>query len=351
MIEIFQEIYRALQRGRELVVVTIVSDRGSTPRTSGSRMLVYRDGSISGTIGGGGVEGDVIKGASNLFTTGGAMISSYNLNETGNADGMDLICGGRLQVLIEHIPVNEDNIGIYGTACDAIAMSRPFLLLGKVEEDGSLWRVQRAIEKVGDEFVGSLEVKRGVLDRLEMSKLAGDRTSLLEIEDRSYVVDFIHPPASVFIVGGGHVSREIAVLTKQVGFRTLVFDDRAEFANTKRFPDVDQVHVCPGFSGVFDAFHVNRSCYIIIVTRGHRFDREVLKQALQTKAGYIGMIGSRRKRETIYRDLLNAGVEQRALDKVYCPIGLPIAAETPAEIGVSVVAQLIQHRADWKKHG
>jgi xanthine dehydrogenase accessory factor len=141
------------------------------------------------------------------------------------------------------------------------------------------------------------------------------------------------------------VSKEIALLTKQVGFRTLVFDDRKEFANPARFPGADGIFICKGFDSVFDDYRVVPESYIIIVTRGHRFDQEILAQALKTEAGYIGMIGSRRKKESVYQALLKEGFSQSDLDQVHCPIGLSIDAETPAEIGVSVVAQLIQHRA------
>ena len=101
---------------------------------------------------------------------------------------------------------------------------------------------------------------------------------------------------------------------------------------------------------MFKGFVANAGDYIVIMTRGHRFDKEVLAQALHTEAGYIGMIGSRRKRDAIYNELINQGVHQSALEQVCCPIGLAIDAETPTEIGVSIVAQLIQHRAKRKNH-
>ena len=135
-----------------------------------------------------------------------------------------------------------------------------------------------------------------------------------------------------------------------MGFRIIVFDDRAEFANANRFPDADEIRICRGFAEVFNGFNTTPDDFIVIVTRGHRFDKEVLAQALQTEAGYIGMIGSRRKRDTIYNELIDQGVHQSALEQVFCPIGLAIDAETPAEIGVSIVAQLIQHRAKRKNH-
>jgi xanthine dehydrogenase accessory factor len=176
-------------------------------------------------------------------------------------------------------------------------------------------------------------------------------TALIDIDNNHYVVAPIQPPDTAYIIGAGHVSKEIALLTKQVGFRTLVFDDRGEFANTERFPDVDGVYVCGDFAGVFDTFAITPGSYIVIVTRGHRFDKEVLAQALGTDAGYIGMIGSRKKRDYVYSQLRNEGFDSSELERVYCPIGLAIDAETPAEIAVSIVAQMIHHRANRRKNG
>lgn len=351
MSELYQEIYQSLRQGKELVIATIISDRGSTPRTSGAKMIVYRDSQISGTIGGGAVEADAMQIALNLFDTQGAIITSYDLNQTAKGDQMDLICGGRMQVLLEHVPVSYDNIEVYGIVCGEIGMSRPFFFVGKVKKDGARRQVERAVQTAQKTWIGSFQTTHALQLMLETGSIRCNTTSLVEMEDQSYIVESIMPPDTVYIVGGGHVAKEIAALTKHAGFRTLIFDDRAEFANPRRFSGADEVHVCPDFAGLFEKVEMGAGSYIIIVTRGHRFDKEALAQALQTKAGYIGLIGSRRKKEYIYQTLINEGFTQSALDQVYCPIGLSIDAETPAEIGVSVVAQLIHHRAGRKTHG
>ena len=159
------------------------------------------------------------------------------------------------------------------------------------------------------------------------------------------------PSKTIYLVGAGHVSREIARISNHIDFQTIVIDDRIEFANQQRFPDADEIIVCPGYSGVFGEAPIDRDSFIIIVTRGHHFDKEVLAQALKTPAGYIGMIGSRKKRDTIYQALLTEGFKSHDLARVQCPIGLAIDAETPSEIAVSIVAQLIQHRALRRSNG
>jgi len=130
-----------------------------------------------------------------------------------------------------------------------------------------------------------------------------------------------------------------------VGFRVVVVDDRAEFANAERFPDAGNVRVIDDFNHVLKDFDIDADSYIIIVTREHLYDRVVLEQALKTDAGYIGMIASRRKRNAIYQALLASDVKEEELARVHSPIGLDIGGETPEEIAVSIVAELIQERA------
>ena len=136
-------------------------------------------------------------------------------------------------------------------------------------------------------------------------------------------------------------------------FRTIVVDDRAEFANTQRFEHAHTVHVADRFATVFDELNrreltVDKNAYVVILTRGHLHDQTVLEQALGTKAAYIGMIGSRRKRDQIYAILTQKGVDQKSLSRVYSPIGLEINSETPAEIAVSIIGEIIQVRARHK---
>ena len=350
MTEIFHEICQTLLNGHELTVASIVSDRGSTPRRSGSKMIVYPNGDISGTIGGGAVEGDVIQRALHLFKTGGAEMVPYDLSQNGHAEQMDLICGGRIKVLIEHLAATEKNINLFGAVHEELKMPRPFWWIGKITGDSGQLKVEHALEISPDEFRGSVQVHDEFQTLMEPDRRISNGSRFIEFERNAFLIEFIRPPQTLFLFGAGHVSEEIGILSQRVGFRTIVFDDRKEFANTERFPDADAIRVCPGFAEVFKGFNPRPDDVIVIVTRGHRFDQEVLAQALQTEAGYIGMIGSRRKRDAIYKALTGRGVNQSALRKVHCPIGLSIEAETPAEIAVSVVAQLIQHRAYRQNH-
>jgi xanthine dehydrogenase accessory factor len=153
----------------------------------------------------------------------------------------------------------------------------------------------------------------------------------------------IKPLPALIIFGGGHISFFLARIGKMVDFRVTIIDDRPEFANAERFPEADET-IAEEIAAVTKRLDINSSSYIVIVTRGHQKDTQVLQWAATTPAGYIGMIGSKRKIHTVFSYLKTKGISQEQLDRVHSPIGLPIGAETPEEIAVSIMAEIIQVR-------
>jgi len=157
---------------------------------------------------------------------------------------------------------------------------------------------------------------------------------------------FLEPLASppvLLIFGGGHISFSLARIGKMVDFRVVVVDDRPEFANADRFPEADET-IAEEMASVMGRLETGSSSYIVIVTRGHQHDAQVLEWAAATEAAYVGMIGSRKKITTIFSHLKARGITQEQLDRVHAPIGLAIGAETPEEIAVAIMAQIIQVR-------
>jgi xanthine dehydrogenase accessory factor len=216
----------------------------------------------------------------------------------------------------------------------------------------------KALLKVSGEKVGSLLGRK----KLEQRVLEESETLLKEkrpkvivlgseeggIEPWKKVEVLLEPIFSeptVYIFGGGHISQQLAPLAKRVHFKVVVIDDREMFANRERFPEADEVIVSE-FEECFDRFSIDESSYIVIVTRGHLYDGFVLEQAVKTNARYIGMIGSKKKIRTLYQNLMEKGVAKEALNRVHAPIGLDIHSETPEEIGVSIIAELIKARGE-----
>ena len=168
---------------------------------------------------------------------------------------------------------------------------------------------------------------------------------VLSAGHREYLVESYTMGGTVFIFGAGHVAQPTARLAAMVGFQVWVLDDRKDYVHPERFPEAHRVTVLDSFDQAFTDLEVTEASYVIIFTHGHLHDKIVLAQALGTDAGYIGMIASRRKRNTIYDALRAEGVSQLQIDRVHSPIGLAIGAETPEEIAVSIVAEMILQRS------
>jgi xanthine dehydrogenase accessory factor len=151
------------------------------------------------------------------------------------------------------------------------------------------------------------------------------------------------PMPLLYIFGGGHVALALFKAARNAGFDCIVADDREAYANAGRFPDAREV-VAKDFDEIFAALAPTESSYMVICTRGHRDDMRVLRWAVQTPARYIGMVGSKRKAITVFRELTREGLDPALFDRVHSPVGLDIGAVTPEEIGVSIVAELIAMR-------
>jgi xanthine dehydrogenase accessory factor len=340
MIEIYSEVFELLKKGACFALARIISQVGSTPREVGTRCLILEDGSLRGTIGGGRMEFLMIQKAMEVILKRES--SFLNLSLTGkDVLKTDMLCGGRVEIFIEPISSeNPETFKIFSTISEALKSGKRCRFLTEIA--GGMKVDDTRCRAVIDED-GRIS---GNLNELDIPRLIRflrtEEPQILKLKDsnRNIFVETIRPAETVYIFGGGHISKFLCPLVSLAGFKAVVIDDRVEFASPSRFPDADEVIVSP-FHGSFDALNISPSTYIVIVTRGHTYDRDVLSIALQKQAGYIGMIGSTRKRDKIYESLIQEGYSKEMLDRVYCPIGLMIGAQTPEEIAISIVAQLI----------
>jgi len=156
-------------------------------------------------------------------------------------------------------------------------------------------------------------------------------------------IEPVLPPGTVYLFGAGHVSVNVYKIARLAGFDVVIVDDREQYANRERFPDASAIHA-DDYERVLPQLEPNETSYLVIVTRGHRDDMRVLRWAIDTRARYIGMIGSKRKVISTYRELENQGIAHEKLTRVHAPIGLDIGAVTPEEIAVAIVAELIADR-------
>ncbi len=355
MKEILDETLKLLESGQDFALVKLAADRGSTPRAAGAEMLMRRDGSIAGTIGGGLLELTMMKAASQVLEERRSRVTDMGLTGTDVESEDRMICGGSAQILITYVPPGDPALlAVCRAVREALAAQRHawlFTILPAGEDDAGAGdakatdaegaAVEYCLLGDDDSVVGAQPCEPRTL-RTAVGKIAVHGSTRLP-DGRSVLVEPLEPAATVVICGGGHVGQALAPVALNAGFRVVVIDDREEFANPQRFPGASVV-LAP-FDGALARVGVAEQSYVVIVTRGHVHDVEMLGQALRTPARYVGLMASRGKRARIWSALKEDGLGEDDLGRVHSPIGLDIGAETPAELAVSIVAELIQVRA------
>jgi len=251
MKEVYQALAELPRTGTSAALCTIITSQGSTPRKAGAKMLVYEDGSIVGTIGGGEIEGRVIQEAVNAIQTGESRIRSYDLIDPQQGDPG--VCGGTLDVFIE--PLTQ--------------------------------------------------------------------------------------PPDLVVVGGGHVGRAVVFLAKWLGFRVILSDDREQYCTPDYAPEADEYIHCK-LEELPDRYPFSADTAVVLATRNNQVDIRGLPEILAAPSSYIGVISSRRRWKLTRDELIQAGITENDLDSIHAPIGLDINADTPEEIALSILAEVIQ---------
>jgi len=339
--EILDDVLALLDSGEDFALVKLIGDRGSTPRAAGAEMLVRRDGSIAGTIGGGLLELTMMREASAVLESRRTRVADLRLAGTDLKNEEEMVCGGSAEVLITYVPPGDAELREVVAAVKAAraARRRAWMFTIQPPEDGG--EVEFCLLGDDGELVGARPCEPKVL-RTAVGKIAVHGSTTLP-DGRGVLVEQVEVPAKAVICGGGHVARAVAPAALAAEFAVTVLDDREEFADPRRFPGAKVV--LGAFDGALERLSIDASSYVVIVTRGHVHDMDVLVQALRTPARYVGVMASRSKRARMVAALREAGLGEDALARVHSPIGLDIGAETPAELAVSIVAEMIQVRA------
>ena len=341
-------ICEKLGKGSSVVLISIVTQQGSSPRHRGAKMIVDEQGKSYGTIGGSLLEATATSDAIAVLSEKQSRLMRFDL--TGdNAYSKDMICGGKIDVLLDFIPATRGHFDVFTAYHDAIRAGHDFLFLTAYRDYGHFVEVLgHTVFSPNGKAIGNYSWRDSDLDMVKAESKGLLSTTILTVPDIRVVIDPIKKIKTLYCFGAGHVAVPTAHIAALVGFRVVVIDDRADFANMERFPDVDEIRVINDLNHALNGLIIDMDSFIVIMTRSHAFDRAVLASALKTKAGYIGMISSRRKRDEIYQVLMAEGVSKDALARVHSPIGIPCGGETPAEISVSIVAELISERYKQK---
>lgn len=333
-------------------LVTIIRVKGSTPRKPGAKMLVFADGRTYGTIGGGCGEAEIRQQALHVLDNRTSKWYTLNMtNDTAEDEGM--VCGGIMEVFIEYL--NEAQAEYWRLCLEVVKSKESFVMFTLVQapnpdQVGRKFLLTRTAQPIGGLGDTSLDLTaKELFDGIWTE----NRPRLVNLEHEGHVqedktgftyqlfVEKITAPIELLVLGGGHIALPICQMGKILGYNVTVVDDRPFFANTERFSCADKV-ICNNFNQALDQIEITPATFVVIVTRGHRYDKDCLRKVVLKPAGYIGMIGSKRRVKALMNELAEEGIPVERLNKVYSPIGLKISAETPQEIAISILGEIIQ---------
>jgi len=294
----WDKLLESLKKFKELVLATIIDKRGSTPRGVNTSMIVLPNGKIFGTIGGGPVENEIINEGLELIKDKKSKIIDRSFT------GDEVICGGRVTVLMEYFGEND------------ISFLEELL---HYYQSGNTIYLSRNLKNFSREIVKDYR-----------------ETNLKE----NIFVQEIKSPPELHIFGGGHIAIPLCKMAALCDFSIYVYDDREDFATKERFPDAEKV-VCCDFNNILPYINLKNNSFIVLVTREHAHDEILLKQLLGKPYKYLGMIGSKKRVSSVKERLIKANFDKNEIERIYSPIGLKINSETPAEIAISILSEII----------
>ncbi len=348
MREIYQRMAELEREGRRYAVCTVVRTVGSTPQVVGAKMIVDDLGRLTGTLGGGCVEGDAFDEAKRVIQTGETSLREYELTEDLAWD-TGLVCGGTMWIWIEpgERALTVGGRDLLGDMLAATRGGRPVALATLLRKR------ERDIAPAGRLFVESEGRSGGALPEpgLEAKARAAATDALRQGTARTVTLDqehelLIEPVLAkprLVIVGGGHVGLALARMSALLEYQVTVIEDRADFATRERFPaGVEVMHA--DMVEALGTMEIGWNTFIVIATRGHKLDSHALRAAVKTSARYVGLLGSRRKTILIEKMLKEEGVPDERLRDVHAPIGLDLGGRTPAEIALAVLSEMSVER-------
>jgi xanthine dehydrogenase accessory factor len=352
----YREVKQFLDDGETLALATIVSTLGSTPREVGAKMVVTASGEILGTVGGGCGEAEVRRQAVQVIRSRKPAMVKVELLDDIESDS-PAVCGGILNIFVDPwwkdpetdicSKLNEDLIKV--TDCGEAAVMATVVHAEGLDDvvPGEKILIRNGAASSGS--ITNKELRQAVLQESGtwLKREQSEQVSLtFPGTGRKAEVFFEVIPAirKVIIVGAGHLAVPLVKFAKILGFHVTVLDDRVMYANRERFPDVDEVLV-GDMAETLRGIEITPYTYIVLITRGHQFDEPCLREVIHSPAKYIGMIGSKRRIKACFirfRD--EEGIPEELLKRVYAPIGLDIKAESPEEIALSIISEMVKVR-------
>jgi xanthine dehydrogenase accessory factor len=346
MRQIFAKMAELEREGRRFAVCTVVRTVGSTPQVVGAKLLVDDLGRLTGTLGGGCVEGDAFVEAKRVIETGAASLHEYELTEDLAWD-TGLVCGGTMWIAIEpgERALRLGGRDLLGDVLAASSGGRPVAMATLLRKQG------RDLEPSGKLFVETDGTTHGTLgDRdaqareaaLDALRSGTARTVTLD-ETHELLIEPVLAKPRLVIAGGGHVGLALARMGAMLEYDVTVIDDRPEFSERERFgPGIDVIRM--DMAEALRTMPIGWNAFIVIASRGHKLDAACLREAVKRDARYVGLLGSKRKTVLIAKMLRDEGVPEERIRAVHAPIGLDLGGRTPSEIALSVLSEMSMER-------
>jgi xanthine dehydrogenase accessory factor len=329
---ILTECARLAASGGEGALATVARRRGSLPMSATAKMLVTTRGARHGTVGGGCLEAEITERALEVASTRAPAISEHTLTSELAGD-YGLTCGGTAVMFIEPVYGDDTLTAVYAACASALSAGRRAVVVTEATWDAG---VQKAL-LTGDRVIG--RTSSGMQDA---AASLDPRSELPMLCGRILVEPLVGKP-KLIVFGGGHVGARVVEAAAFAGWRVTVVDDRAEFADPARHPAAESTVACD-YHDLPPTLGIDADTYVVVATRGHQHDAVVVEQLARLDTRYLGMLGSRRKVVLTWKLLEAQGISRARLDEIHAPVGLSIGADTPEEIAISVVAELVATR-------
>ena len=318
-----------------VATATVVSTWGSSPRKSGSKMAVRGDGTMTGSVSGGCVEGAVAETAMQVLEGAPPQLLKFGVSDETAWD-VGLACGGSIEVFVQKL-----NATLFREAAKRIRSDQSLALVTQIEGAGNKVGKQLLIDRDGKPLAGDESMLDDPVQDAVRQAFRGGLSGRLDLGsmDMAVFMDLMPAPRRLVMIGGVHISIALAGMAKTLGFKTIVVDPRRLFASHERFPEVD--HLIPSWpQEAYEQIVLDHETAVAVLTHDPKIDDPALLGALASPAFYIGVLGSRKTHNRRLGRLKEAGVNDEQLARLHAPIGLDIGAQSPEEIALSILAEI-----------
>jgi xanthine dehydrogenase accessory factor len=334
MKDVIEKLDQWREKKAELAVTTVIETWGSAPRPVGSKMITTRAGQIAGSVSAGCVEGAVIQEAQIVMDTGKPRLIEFGVADD-EAWEVGLACGGQIKVFIEPGFALDST---YESMKAGLSRGEKFTTLTLIDGEENFVNKKLLVKSDG-QVVGDLPIQQEDFGFLNINE-----SGIAKILDGSSIFVEVHPrPAKLVIIGAVHMADPLVKMANELEFETILIDPREAFATRERFPHADEI-ITQWPQDALNDIELDDATYVVILSHDPKVDDPALQLALESEARYIGALGSKRTNKKRVERLIKAGMTEKEISRLHAPIGLPLGGQSPAEIAVSVMAEIIREK-------